>query len=136
MPIKTKNLGERKMGWVLGFTISAQISVMFVSLFIKDMDKRDSFLRMSTAGLIVMLFLGLFLYSFFFVLSFWMQVIFFSVIILVGLLFKLAILTKNENIQKAIGYFVGAVVFSWLVAYVACVFHQAGINGMVKGDLF
>ena len=124
------------MGWVLGFTISAQISVMFVSWFIKDMDKRDSFLRMSTAGLIIMLFLGLFLYSFFFVLSFWMQVIFFSVIILAGLLFKLAILIKNENIQKAIGYFTGAVIFFWLVAYIACVFHQAGINELVKSDLF
>ena len=124
------------MGWVLGFTISAQISVMFVSWFIKDMDKRDSFLGMSAAGLIIMLFLGLFLYSFFFVLSFWMQVIFFSWVILVCLLFKLFSLTKNENIQKAIGYFTGAVIFFWLVAYIACVFYQAGINEMVKSDLF
>lgn len=124
------------MGWILGWILGFTMFILGFSMFIKDMDKRESFLIMSTAGLIAMLFLGLFLYSFFFVLSFWMQVIFFSVIILVGLLFKLAILTKNENIQEAIGYFIGVVVFFWLVAYVACVFYQAGINGIVKGDLF
>ena len=124
------------MEWILGFTIIAQISVIFVSLFIKDMDKRDSFLRMSEVGLFAMLFLGLFLYSFFFVLSFWMQVIFFSWVILICLLFKLFSLTKNENTQKAIGNFAVAVIFLWLVAYVACVFYQSGINRIVKGDLF
>ena len=60
----------------------------------------------------------------------------FSCVILICLLFKLFSLTKNENIQKAIGNFAGAVIFLWLVAYVACVFYQTGIKGIVKSDLF
>ena len=86
--------------------------------------------------LICIIVLGLFLYSFFFVLSFWMQVMLFSCVILICLLFKLFSLTKNENIQKAIGYFAGVVVVFGLIAYTACIFYQLGIQEIVRSDLF